>query len=325
MKILNRSEIVSLLPQVELVEQLEAGFVQYSRGQSVVPPVGELLFDEPPGDVHIKYGYIAGDDFYVIKIASGFYENPRLGLSSSDGLMLLFSANTGELRAILLDQGLLTDVRTAVAGAIAAKYLAPKPIRKIGIVGTGIQARMQLQYLAPVTDCRDVLVWGRNPQHVADYQSAMARQGFIVNPTASASRLLEECNLIVTTTPSRAPVLECSGELPNGLHITAVGADSPYKRELGPGIVRRADLVVADSISQCLERGEIHHAVSEGILKQDDIRELGSVISGDSPGRETDAQVSIADLTGVAVQDIQIAKAIYLQSVRDGAPAGRRL
>lgn len=310
-KILNRTEIASLLPRVNLVEQLEAGFVGYSKGLAVVPPVGELTFRDPPGDVHIKYGYIAGDEFYVVKIASGFYENPRLGLSSSDGLMLLFSARTGELRAILLDQGLLTDVRTAIAGAIAAKYLAPKIISKIGIVGTGIQARMQLQYLAPVTNCREVLVWGRDRQHVADYQSAMAGQGFTVTPATSVSRLLEECNLIVTTTPSQTPVLECSDELPNGLHITAVGADSPYKRELGPGLFLRADLVVADSISQCLERGEIQHAVSEGILKQADIRDLGSVINGDRPGREADDQVTIADLTGVAVQDIQIAKAIY--------------
>ncbi len=219
------------------------------------------------------------------------------------------------MRAILLDQGLLTDVRTAVAGAIAAKYLAPKTLSKIGIVGTGIQARLQLQYLAPVTSCREVLVWGRDRQHVADYQSAMAGQGFTVNPAASVSRLLEECNLIVTTTPSQVPLLDCSEELPGGLHVTAVGADSPYKRELGPGLFRRADLVVADSISQCLERGEIQHAVNEGILKQDDIRELGSVINGDSPGREADAQVTIADLTGVAVQDIQIAKAIYEASV----------
>ena len=312
-KILNRTEIASLLPRVNLVEQLEAGFVGYSKGLAIVPPVGELTFRDPPGDVHIKYGYMAGDEFYVVKIASGFYENPGLGLSSSDGLMLLFSARTGELRAILLDQGLLTDVRTAVAGAIAAKYLAPKTLSKIGIVGTGIQARLQLQYLAPVTSCREVLVWGRDRQHVADYRSAMARQGFTVDPAASVSRLLEECNLIVTTTPSQVPLLDCSEEcqLPRGLHVTAVGADSPYKRELGPGLFRRADLVVADSISQCLERGEIQHAVNEGILKQDDIRELGSVINGDSPGRESDTQFTIADLTGVAVQDIQIAKAIY--------------
>ncbi len=313
-KILDRTEIASLLPRVNLIGQLEAGFVGYSKGLAIVPPVGELTFRDPPGDVHIKYGYMAGDEFYVVKIASGFYENPGLGLSSSDGLMLLFSARTGELRAILLDQGLLTDVRTAVAGAIAAKYLAPKTLSKIGIVGTGIQARLQLQYLAPVTSCREVLVWGRDRQHVADYRSAMAGQGFAVSPAASVSRLLDECNLIVTTTPAQLPLLDCSEELPGGLHVTAVGADSPYKRELGPGLFRIADLVVADSISQCLERGEIQHAVNEGILKLDDIRELGSVINGDSPGRETDAQVTIADLTGVAVQDIQIAKAIYRAS-----------
>jgi ornithine cyclodeaminase len=314
MKILDRKEILSLLPKVSLVEQIEEGFVKYSQGLSNVPPVGELIFEDPPGDVHIKYGYLNGDDFYVIKIASGFYDNPRLGLSSSDGLMLLFGRRTGELQAVLLDRGLLTDIRTAVAGAIAAKHLAPKNVQKIGIVGTGIQAKLQLQYLSLVTKCRDVQVWGRNSRHVDDYVSEMARHGYAVSPAASASALLQECNLIVTTTPAKSPVLESAGTLPGGLHITAVGADAADKRELGPNLFRRADVVVADSVSQCLERGEIHHAVDEGLVDRDAVVELGSVIAGDAPGRTTDAEVSIADLTGVAVQDIQIAKAIYLAS-----------
>ena len=130
--------------------------------KAVVPPVGELVLQDPPGDVHIKYGYLTDDDYYVIKIASGFYENPKLGLPSSNGLMLVFEQKTGELRSILLDEGHLTDVRTAVAGAIAARYLAPSNVSRIGILGTGIQARLQLQYLQPVTSCRDVIVCGRD-------------------------------------------------------------------------------------------------------------------------------------------------------------------
>jgi ornithine cyclodeaminase len=160
MKTLSLKEIKAALPSVDLMAEIEQGFVAYSQGRAVVPPIGELIMQDPPGEVHIKYGYITGDDYYVIKIASGFFQNPKLDLPSSNGLMLVFSQKTGTLEAVLLDEAHLTDIRTAVAGAIAAKYLAPSIIDRIGIVGTGVQARLQLEYLAPVTDCRDVLVWG---------------------------------------------------------------------------------------------------------------------------------------------------------------------
>ncbi len=151
MKILTLDQIKSALPSVDLMGEIESGFIAYSQGRAVVPPVGELVMQDPPGDVHIKYGYLMGDDYYVIKIASGFYDNPKLDLPSGNGLMLVFSQKSGVLEAVLLDQGHLTDIRTAVAGAIAAKYLAPSKVARIGIVGTGVQARLQLEYLAPVT------------------------------------------------------------------------------------------------------------------------------------------------------------------------------
>src|SRR4029077_9953991 len=124
---------------------------------------GFMRFKNPPGDVHVKSGYIPGDDLYVIKIASGFYDNSKIGLPSSNGLMLLFSQKTGALQAILLDEGRLTDLRTALAGAICAKYLAPKQVDCIGIIGNGTQAKQQLLNLQFVTSCREVIVWGRDP------------------------------------------------------------------------------------------------------------------------------------------------------------------
>ena len=159
MKIISLEEIRRALPSIDLFPAIEAGFVAYSAGEAVVPPVGELLLER--GDVHIKYGYLKHEPYYGVKIASGFYDNPARGLPSGNGLMLLFDQETGELVSILLDEGYLTDVRTAVAGQIAAKYLAPKRVTGIGVFGTGIQGRMQVEYLKPVTDCRKVVVWGR--------------------------------------------------------------------------------------------------------------------------------------------------------------------
>ena len=308
MNILTLDQIKSALPSVDLMGEIENGFIAYSQGRAVVPPVGELLMQDPPGDVHIKYGYLTGDDYYVIKIASGFYENPKLDLPSSNGLMLVFSQKTGALVAVLLDEGHLTDIRTAVAGAIAAKYLAPSNVERIGIVGTGMQARLQLEYLAPVTDCRDVLVWGRNEDKLAAYQRDMSDKGFKVSTTTGADDIMASCNLIVTTTPATEPIL--SGRVQPGTHITAMGSDTHDKQELDANILKHADLVVADSISQCVERGEIHQALKSDAIAESDIVELGSIIAGDATGRESDVQITVADLTGVAVQDIQISKAV---------------
>ena len=314
MRVLTLDEIREAVPSINLSDEIEKGFVAYSRGKSVVPPVGELVLQDPPGDVHIKYGYLEGDDYYVIKIASGFYENPQLGLPSSNGMMLLFSQKTGQPEAVLLDEGYLTDVRTAVAGAIAAKYLAPSPVSRIGIVGTGMQARLQLEYLLPVTTCRDVLVWGRDQGKLDTYAAEMARLGFVVATTTKAADIEKSCNLIVTTTPATSPIL--SGRLLPGSHVTAMGSDTHDKQELDASILRDANLVIADSISQCLERGEICQALKCNAITESDIVELGSIIAGDAEGRTSDEQITIADLTGVAVQDIQISKAVFEATAR---------
>jgi len=308
MKILTLSEIERALAEVDLFGEIESGFVSYSAGEAVVPPVGELLLEK--GEVHIKYGYIRGDRYYVVKIASGFYENPEIGLPSSNGMVLLFSQRTGEPVAVLLDEGRLTDIRTAVAGAIAAKYLAPRNVTAIGIVGTGIQARLQLRYLAGVTDCHKAVVWGRNRSHAEDYKAEMEALGFDVRIAGDTSEVLQKCNLVVTCTPSTSPLLYAD-DLRPGTHITAVGSDTPEKQELDPEILARADLVVADSISQCLERGEIHKAVKAGKISGSELVELGDVIAGSSQGRTSEEQITVADLTGVAVQDIKIAEAVY--------------
>jgi ornithine cyclodeaminase len=308
MQIIALPQIKDILPTLDLMPAIEAGFVAYSAGQAVVPPVGELLLDK--GEVHIKYGYLQEDAYYVIKIASGFYENQQLGLPSSNGLMLLFSQQTGGLVSILLDEGMLTDTRTAVAGAIAAKYLAPKRVRRIGIVGTGIQARLQLDYLRGVTDCREVLVWGRGEAQLSAYQEAMGPLGFKMATTRNTAGILESCNLIVTTTPAQSPLLHVA-QLQAGTDITAVGSDTPHKQELDAAILGRADVVVADSISQCLVRGEIHRAIEAGTIGEGDLLELGNIIAGKAVGRGAEGQISVADLTGVAVQDIQIASAVY--------------
>ena len=167
-KFFDLNEIKSVLKELHPIQEIEEGFVAYSKGKAVVPPVGELIFKDPPGDVHIKYGYLIGNDYYVIKIASGFYESPESSRYMSDGLMLLFKQGTGELVSALLDECYLTHVRTAAAGAVVAKYLAPREVRCIGIFGAGMQGRMQLEYLKSFTDCREVIAWGLNQEDIVE-------------------------------------------------------------------------------------------------------------------------------------------------------------
>src|SRR5690348_13557131 len=147
MKIFYKDEIQKSLDSQAVINSIEEGFVAYSKKETVIPPVAALQFDHPPGDCHIKYGYAKQGKYYVVKIASGFSNNPQLGLPSNNGLMLLFDKKTGAPASILLDEGYLTDIRTAAAGCVVAKYLAPKHVSCIGIVGTGAQAYYQLKWL----------------------------------------------------------------------------------------------------------------------------------------------------------------------------------
>ncbi|MEM7085025.1 MAG: ornithine cyclodeaminase family protein [Bacteroidota bacterium] len=307
--VINLKEIKSIVKDVDVVSAMEEGFIQYSNGNTVVPPVGELLFEEPKGDVHIKYGYIKNDDHYVIKIASGFYENTKLGIPSSQGLMLLFDQRTGIPTAILLDEGYLTDIRTAAAGALAAKFFAPKEIKAIGIVGTGIQAKLQLQHLQTHTPCRTVWVWGRNKEHVEKFKKELDAD-FNIHVAESTTELAKHCNLIVTTTPSEIPLL-WTNDIQKGTHITAVGSDTQDKQELESSLLKIADIVIADSIPQSKSRGEIFRAVRDGQISENKIVELGAAIQDSKLQRANDEQITIVDLTGVAVQDIMITKAVY--------------
>lgn len=308
MEILHLDEIKELLPGLDLISEIEDGFRAYSEGKVVVPPVGEMMMER--GELHIKYGHVKGDPYYVVKLASGFYNNSKLGLPSGNGMMLLFSQQNGVPECILLDEGYLTDVRTAVAGAIAARHLAPPVVRRIGILGAGVQARMQLLWLKEVLTCREALVCGLDEEELGIYVEDMEAVGFKIETTLDPSRLGPNCELIVTTTPSKTPLLDVA-DIKKGTHITAIGSDTPDKQELDPEIIQKADLVIADSIPQCMERGEIFRAIKAGKLEKARVKELGRVIAGTSGGRVSQDQISVADLTGVAVQDIKIAEAVY--------------
>ena len=304
----NLAQIKDALKSVDGETQLrciQEAFTAYSSGAAVVPPVGHLAFQQPPGDVHIKYGYIPGDLVYVIKIASGFYQNPAKGLPSSNGMMLAFDAETGAPRCLLQDEGYLTDLRTALAGAVAAQTMGPKEVTAIGILGTGIQARFQLDCLRHVTDCRQVMVWGRSADKASAYQQEVESWpgNYRVTVADNPAQVAASCNLIVTTTPSEEALLQADDIRP-GTHITAMGSDTPGKQELATELVSKADVLACDSISQCITQGESGWAIRAASRSESDLVEVGTLISNRFV-RQPD-MITVADLTGIATQDIKI-------------------
>ncbi len=315
--IIPEAEINELVKSVDLLEAMKEGFIQYSNGNAVVPPVGELLFDQPSGETHIKYGYIKEKDFYTIKIASGFPQNSELGISSSQGMMVLFSQKSGEAKAVLLDNGRLTDLRTAAAGTLVAKHFAPKKVSAIGVIGTGIQARLQLDLHLANIDCDSVWIWGRNQEKA--YGLVEQYKNISIHVAETPSKLAEHSNVIVTTTSSTEPILR-RGDIQAGTLVTAVGSDTPHKRELGAGVLAKADLVISDSLSQAKARGEVFQAVKDGSVSAKDVIELGSALQDKSLQRTNDEQIIVADLTGVAVQDIMIVEAVYMQYLNRSRP-----
>lgn len=290
----------------ELIEEIAQGFIDYTAGRVVVPPVGYLGFAEPTGDVHLKYGYVKGGDVFVIKVAAGFPQNSADALPTGDGCMLVFSSHTGFLLAVLLDRSRLTDLRTAVAGAVVARALAPRSITRIGILGSGMQARLQPLMLKHVTSCREIALYARSAERAHTCAAYLELQGYRVTVCETADEVAESSELIVTTTASHSAQFPAAS-VKAGAHVTAVGADAPGKQELDPALFARAEVVVADSIAQCADHGDLAVALASGDIALHRVRELGTVLATPAFGRTSDAQISIADLTGVAVQDIVIA------------------
>lgn len=216
---------------------------------------------------------------------------------------------------MLLDRSRLTDLRTAVAGAVAARALAPKSISRIGILGTGVQARLQPLMLKHVTACRDLALYGRSASRAASCASDLEAAGFRVTIAPSAEAVVEGSELIVTTTASRVALFRADA-VKRGTHVTAVGADAPGKQELDTKLFARAEVVVADSIAQCADHGDLAPALAAGDIALERVRELGAVLANPKLGRTSDEQISIADLTGVAVQDIVIASHVMRRNQR---------
>ena len=312
--ILTESEIRKCIQtDHEVLTAVADAFSRLAEGKANMPPIMRVDVPEHNGEVDIKSAYLQGLDSFAVKMSSGFFDNYKLGLPSLGGMMILLSAKIGFPEALLLDNGYLTDVRTGAAGAIAAKHLARSQIETVGVIGAGAQARYQVRALRLVRDFSKVLVYSKTPERVEAYVAEMSRELELeVVNMASAEAVVAGSDLVVTTTPAKAPYLKAEWLHP-GLHITAMGSDAEEKQELYPDVFGRAGLIVCDRKAQVFRLGELHHAREAGVIAEDDPRlvELGELTSGRRPGRQNDEQITIADLTGTGVQDTAIALLAY--------------
>jgi ornithine cyclodeaminase len=325
LRVFGEDDIRRAVDEDAALRSAERAFTALARGEALVPPPLGLDLGGVRGEVHVKGAALAGAPIFAFKVATGFYGNAALGLPTGAGLVLVFDARTGFPLAVLADNGWLTDVRTAAAGALAARLLAPERPLITAVVGAGVQARLQMRLIHRVRALAMVRVWSPTAAsrgaYVAEMREVLGTE-VVAKDTVEAA--VAGADLVVTVTPSREPLISAD-MLRSGVTVIAVGSDGPDKRELAPGVVAGADKVVTDSTQQCARLGELHHAVNAGLMEVGDVHaELGEVLIGARPGREGDETI-VCDLTGVGAQDAAIAEAAQAALDRRETLPGRNL
>ncbi|MGI9504082.1 MAG: ornithine cyclodeaminase family protein [Geminicoccaceae bacterium] len=325
MRIVTKDEILTHLDMKVALTAVEDGFRAFASDKVQVAQTVHLAFPDARGECHVKSAHIKGETVFTVKVATGFYNNPSQGQSSSNGFMAVISARTGAPVAILQDEGVLTDVRTALAGVIAARIGAKAGAQVLGIIGSGIQARLQAEMIASLLGYAHILVWARCAYKADAVVQDLRRKlpSVSIETTDSAERIARQADTIVTTTSSESPLLRSSWVAP-GSHIVAVGADSPGKQELDTNLFKRARHVIVDSLPQCVEHGETANAIAAGAIATDRLKTLGELLGGPGLARD-DEDITIADLTGVALQDAAIAGCVWQQLKESTAAKVRAL
>lgn len=311
--ILTETDLRALVPlDRDAVACIRDAFVALATQPVAMPQVLRLDIPEHRGEVDVKTAYIPGLSHFAIKISPGFFGNPALGLPSTNGMMVVLSARTGLVQALLLDNGYLTDIRTAAAGAVAADTLARPDADCAAILGAGMQARLQLQALALVRPLSRANVWARDPAKAQVFAAEMTQALSIpVRAAGTVDEAVKDAGIVVTTTPSQTPILHRARP---GSHITAMGSDAEHKNEIAPELIAQAHYV-ADRLSQARKLGELAHSD----LHQNDFPEIGQVLAGLAPGRSSRDQITLADLTGTGIQDTAIATLALTRALDAGA------
>ncbi len=297
-----------------VIAAVRQGFIAHNRKEITGPDPVALLFGASAealfGDCHIKTAYGETQPYFCIKVATGFYKNPEKNLPVNNGLTLLFSAETGAPQILFQDQGYLTAARTAAAGALAAALADNTQPHILGIIGTGHQAELQARWISASCNINAITLWGRSLDKAHKLKHRLGDLDIDIQVIPTIPALCQMANLIVTATPSTAPLLMANYIEP-GHHIIAMGSDSSGKIELDPALLQRADVVITDDRAQCLAHGEWGHAVRAGLVDKTTALDLGHILETPESVKLNNQTISIVDLTGLGAQDLAIASLVY--------------
>ena len=315
--ILTETDLRALVPlDLAAVECVEDAFRALATKPVAMPPILRLDMPEHRGEVYIKTAYIQCFAHLSIKISPGFFGNPALGLPSTNGMMVVLSATTGLVQALLLDNGYLTDVRTAAAGAVAARHLSRGDAEQVAILGAGVQAELQLRALALVRPISAARIWSRDAAKARALVARLDLPGIAIAAVDTVEGATNGADIIVTTTPATMPILYNAAA---GQHVTAIGSDAEHKNEIAPALIAKLRYI-ADRVAQTRVLGELHHAIAAGLVHVDaPFPELGQIIAGLAPGRQSPQDITLADLTGTGIQDTAIATLAVARAKASGA------
>lgn len=300
--LLTKEDVRGLVRMPDVIAAVEEAYRVFNGGGVEQPPYMGIHLSTPGAEIDFKAGYSRKGELVSLKASSGgFRDNPaRHGVPNGMGTVLLFDGRSGALTCIM-DGSLLTGFRTGASGAVSVRALARQGARCLAMIGTGNQARMQVRAIREVMQIDTIHAWGRSPAGVQAFAAEIeAEFGIRVIAETSAQDAVAQADVVVTTTRASGVVLRAGWVRP-GTHVVAIGADQPGKQELDPALFRDARVVV-DSAAQCSEKGELQHALTDGIVTGAHA-EIGEVLLGQKPGREREDEITLFDSTGLAIQD----------------------
>ena len=311
MKVIPLEAFRDKIPLGVAIAAVERGFRALSLGEATLPDPLVAELNDLSAEVHVKGAYVKGARHVVLKLATGWYKNRERGLPSGDGLFLLLDATTGAPALLLAEHGYLTDLRTAAAVGLTLKYLAARQARAALLVGAGAVARLSARAIIAQLPIETLTVWNRTPANAEKLVRELTASGVVQARVAAALEPeVKRHRVIVTATASTTPLIKAAW-VATGTHITSVGTGSPEKVELEPELLAKADKVIADRVFQTARYGNLHHAMAAGVFTPERVYgEVGDLAAGRLPGREQDDEITVADLTGVGVQDAAIAATV---------------
>ena len=315
-RILTQRMIQELADPDEILMAVENAFRAYGQRQVQMPPKSYLFYSKYEGDLRTMPAYIEPIEATGVKIVNVHVRNHERGLPTVMATIILNDPTTGFPLAIM-DGTYITALRTGAAGAVAAKYLSRSNARRIAFVGCGAQAVTQLLMTLKVRPIEEVIAYDIHPEAREQFCERVRKEYGLKAVAAQNVDEVYDADIITTTTPVHQPILRASAIRP-GTHINAIGADAPGKEELDPAILLKAKVVI-DDWEQASHSGEINVPVEKGLLTRDDIHaELGEVVAGLKPGRESDDEITVFDSTGLAIQDIASAQTVYRRALERG-------